>query len=116
MKLGQVAFGKKDISLSAPGGSVNVVRSFDSRDLSAGALAQADFGPGWRLAAGEVNCENTYVQGAGWAQYSITDGYGIDHYYLLETQPHELVITYSDTDQDRFTMNVNPKWSYWGQV
>jgi RHS repeat-associated protein len=101
MKVGNFTIGFNDITIPVSGIPITITRTYDSRVKTKG-----DFGIGWTLSIKDVEISESGVMGQDWAQTS--SGGWFPRYYLQETKPHYVTVTYPDGRTDEFNMVVNP--------
>jgi len=100
-KVGYFTLSFNDLTLPVPGLPISIIRTYDSRDKSAG-----DFGAGWTLSSGNVKLQKSDILGADWQE---TQQGGV--YTLSPTKAHEVTITFPDGTVYNFAAVPNPSQS-----
>ncbi|MCA9405380.1 MAG: hypothetical protein KC684_02500 [Candidatus Omnitrophica bacterium] len=106
-KVGNFTVSFEDITIPVAGIPITLVRTYDSREKTAG-----DFGFGWQLSSNDIQIQESRVLGSGWQQpLNHPPIPELPYYSLEETEPHYITVTYPDGQVDRFTMDVSPNIS-----
>lgn len=101
-KVGNFSMDFNDITIPVSGIPITVVRSYDSRNKSKG-----DFGIGWTLSLQNISLSESCVPGENWEQTHVGDG--IPTYYVTETRPHIITVTYPNGTIEEFHMTLYPE-------
>ena len=80
---------------------ITVTRTYDSRNKEKG-----DFGIGWTLSMKDVKLSESSEPFKNWDER--VSGVGFPKYYLVETKPHIVTITYPNGKTDEFETVLNP--------
>lgn len=101
-KVGNFTLTFTDLSVPVAGTSVDVTRTYDSRDKEEG-----DFGIGWRLSLSNVRVQKSGVIGSGWRQNLLTQNF-IPYLQISPVSPHTVTITFPDEQVYSFEATLNP--------
>ena len=96
MKVGAFSLAFEDLNIPLVGIPISVTRTYDSRDPRIG-----DFGPGWRLAVGNIRVQKNRDLGLGWWQ-TPQEGTGIQFYYVEPQRERIVTIVFPDGETHRF--------------
>jgi len=94
-KIGNFTLSFNDLSVPVAGLPIQVIRTYDSRDKSAG-----DFGTGWTLGIKNVRLEKSPTLAKLWDE-TYTPGI-LPKYCIEPTRPQTVTITFGDGGQYRF--------------
>lgn len=99
-KVGMFTLSYTDMKVPMPGVSIDILRSYDSRDKRRG-----DFGVGWQLGLKNVRLQETGDVGAGWDGIVIS-GF-LPRYCVQPSSPHIVTVATPDGELHRFEAVVS---------
>ncbi len=92
MKVGRFTVAFNDLTVPLAGLPITVTRAYDSTEKCPG-----DFGVGWNLDVSTVKLEKNYPIGSAWyADFEPQDPIYIPTYFLEDSGPHVITITFPD--------------------
>ncbi|HHV30090.1 S-layer homology domain-containing protein [Acetivibrio mesophilus] len=100
-KVGNFSLSFDDMVVPVSGIPITVTRTYDSRNKEKG-----DFGIGWTLSMKDVKLSESSEPFKNWDER--VSGVGFPKYYLVETKPHIVTITYPNGKTDEFETVLNP--------
>ncbi|MDQ3907492.1 MAG: DUF6531 domain-containing protein, partial [Acidobacteriota bacterium] len=109
LKVGNFMLAFTDLTVPLPGLSIDVVRSYDSRDKRTG-----DFGAGWTLALRNVRVEKSRVLGRDW--FETKSNTFIPNYCLEAARPHIVTVTFPDNKTYKFQAATTPHCQQGGPI
>ena len=104
MKVGNFTMSFDDLTIPVAGIPITITRTYDSRVKSKG-----DFGVGWTLDVKDIELSESCVMGENWTQTS--SGGIFTTYYLQQTEPHTVTVTFPDGRTDEFNVQIDPSSS-----
>ena len=98
MKVGRFTVAFNDLTVPLAGLPITVTRAYDSTEKCPG-----DFGVGWNLDISTVKLEKNYALGDAWyADFEPQDPIYIPTYFLQDSGPHIITITFPDGKAYKF--------------
>lgn len=103
LKVGNMNIGFTDIISNVSGIPLSVTRNYSSMNKASG-----DFGTGWTLGLQSAKLieSSDITQGYSRIQQGTMFSTG---YYMVQTQCHDITVTYGDGTSDRFELNLSPE-------
>jgi len=102
IKVGNFSVSFSDANVAVADLPVTVVRTYDSRNKTAG-----DFGTGWSMSLQDIRITESCVPGLYWKQE--TSGSDLNlKYNFKEIKPHTIAVLYPDGRTEEFGVKLNP--------
>ena len=102
LKVGNMSIGFTDMSTDISGLPLSLNRYYDSRNKQSG-----DFGTGWTIGLQSANLTEASDITQGYSLKQVGNRLGTA-YYLVQTECHDVTVTYGDGTSDRFELVVTP--------
>ncbi len=100
-KIGNFTLSYEDMLIPVAGIPITIIRTYDSRIKNKG-----DFGVGWTLSLNNIKLSESCEPGKNWEER--VSGGIIKKYYLTETKPHIVTITYPNGKVEEFETVLSP--------
>lgn len=101
LKIGNFSLEFEDMQVSMTGLPISIVRTYDSRNKTAG-----DFGIGWTMSINDIRISENIALESYWSQ-SASGGF-LPTYTIKEDKEHLITVTYPDGATDKFGMQLTP--------